>query len=700
MKQKIEKKPITLSGDVELGDVFKIQESAHAFKVLFESLYSDKILAVVRETLCNALDVSTHRVPDVTLPSSEDSNYYCKDYGPGLSHSDLMNLYTTVFYSTKTTDKDTIGGFGLGSKAPFAYTKGFAVTSVFDDPSGRMQRTYSLFLDEVGCPRPVLLQEARVADDLPTGLEVVVPVNPNDFSSFYNTLRDLLVYLPKEERPQVYGANVEIKEAFYTGKYPACAYTKLDRYEYSSHRVVMGGISYPVKMRSIDRGSVKGSNILGAITSMNTTLFLDVGEVELVPSREALSYTKATQSVLIQKYWELINHIIKDLEEYLQTYTSVWAGAVALQQKITQCMEIAALRDKNLLPLGLRKYLSLERKNPHTSLHSKGVLVNQRIKWILADSIQPSKNINVCNHWIYLDKPNTQPKVSKYLKYQSHTGKRSVARVFETEDGAKLCMEHYGVPVSLLEAASKLQVPKEKKLPPKHLNDFIRTVDKSYCCRANSWVTLPVDPSFAFEGGGYYVNLKNNKIIVGDNKYNYGVLQSLLRALKIPLNSVYGVTSVAKQRKFHKAPQWVEFFSYAKELSSKRLTSSFLSAYSSRSRGTEAELNIIYDYYLQGDYSPPPTSILTALLTQEAGKVEMSEDHKTTVELCSILRIPIPARDVIPKVTWKTLCTKFPLLKFVTLWGLESNVKDCLDYIKLLEAREELCNTVKHKTEL
>ena len=114
---------------------FKLKSSKHAFQLLSSGLYTNKIQAVIRELSCNAADAhvlnSNQKTAfDVKLPNRLDSQFYVRDYGPGLSDDGVMNLYTTYFESTKSESNDFTGGFGVGSKSPFAYTDMFTVESI------------------------------------------------------------------------------------------------------------------------------------------------------------------------------------------------------------------------------------------------------------------------------------------------------------------------------------------------------------------------------------------------------------------------------------------------------------------------------------------------------------------------------------------------------------------------------------------
>ena len=122
-----------LSNVAEVGE-FRIRNSAKAFKILSAGLYANKIRAIIRELTTNALDshtaAGTTRPVDVHLPSSLEPRFSVRDYGTGLDHDEVTNIYTTYFESTKTNSNDFVGALGLGSKTPFSYTDNFTVTAI------------------------------------------------------------------------------------------------------------------------------------------------------------------------------------------------------------------------------------------------------------------------------------------------------------------------------------------------------------------------------------------------------------------------------------------------------------------------------------------------------------------------------------------------------------------------------------------
>jgi HSP90 family molecular chaperone len=77
---------------------FTIKATSKAFDILSSGLYSDKIQAIVRELSCNAYDahVAAGKVDvpiEIRLPTSLDPTFYVKDYGIGLDHEAIYNVF-------------------------------------------------------------------------------------------------------------------------------------------------------------------------------------------------------------------------------------------------------------------------------------------------------------------------------------------------------------------------------------------------------------------------------------------------------------------------------------------------------------------------------------------------------------------------------------------------------------------------------
>lgn len=151
--------------------------------VLSDNIYTDKPLAVVREIMCNAWD--SHIASGITninikVTLTEDK-LIVRDFGLGIPDDMIQPIYYNYGASTKVQNEEETGGFGLGSKAPFAYTDHFTVTSY----NNGTQTTYAM---SKGSEETNGLPDLRTIVSIPTsqtGLEVTVPINePSDRIAF------------------------------------------------------------------------------------------------------------------------------------------------------------------------------------------------------------------------------------------------------------------------------------------------------------------------------------------------------------------------------------------------------------------------------------------------------------------------------------------------------------------------------------
>lgn len=186
-----------LQTNIDNSKKFSITASKKSFKILSDNLYTDKIRAVIRKLSCNAFDAHVaagkKETPiEIHLPNEMEPWFSVKDYGTGLSHERVLNLYINYFDSDKTTSNDYTGALGLGSKSPFAYTDSFSITSIYE----KEKRFYTCYLDNDGIPNISLLNEEKT--DEPNGVEVIVAVHRNDFENFRKTAKSVYYFFAIE----------------------------------------------------------------------------------------------------------------------------------------------------------------------------------------------------------------------------------------------------------------------------------------------------------------------------------------------------------------------------------------------------------------------------------------------------------------------------------------------------------------------
>lgn len=170
---------------------FKISQDAEFFTILSSTLYRDKKRAVVREVICNAWDahVISGKTDTPVKISLTDTELVITDFGPGIPDNKMTGIYCTYGGTTKVHDGDQNGGFGLGSKAPFAYNDHFTVTSCHNGK----RSVYALSRggkDTQGAPG---IRRMVQTDTAQSGLTVTVPLHADgDNREFRRLIIDIV----------------------------------------------------------------------------------------------------------------------------------------------------------------------------------------------------------------------------------------------------------------------------------------------------------------------------------------------------------------------------------------------------------------------------------------------------------------------------------------------------------------------------
>lgn len=296
MKTIEQKSEVMLSGGNETRGL-SISANSKAFRELISGIYSDKAFAICRELFANAVDSHVDagfpdKPFDVNVPSVLMPSFSIRDYGTGMSHDLIMNVYSTLFESTKDdaddeTSNNFTGKFGLGSKTPFAYTDAFQLTSYMD---GTM-RSYDVFMDK-GIPTITLFMSTETQE--PNGVLVSFSVESKDSDDFERAIRKAcegLDVLPNFINSKIM---IEVVTPEYEGENWKI-FRSANSYD-SKLRVRQGSVIYPVNPDAII--GINDTN-LDAIFGIDMVVHAEIGDLEVSTSREALSYDERTSKNLI-----------------------------------------------------------------------------------------------------------------------------------------------------------------------------------------------------------------------------------------------------------------------------------------------------------------------------------------------------------------------------------------------------------------
>jgi len=251
---------------------------AHVMSLLTD-VYSDDEMACLREYSTNArdshLESGQTRPIEISLPNLMTPYLKIRDYGIGMNESDVAEVYSKYGASTKR-DSDVYNGvLGIGGKAALTYSSQFTVTAIKNGVKTVVM--VSRVEDGTGVMEVV----ATAATSEGNGVEISIPTKPGN--SFASKAEYLFSFWPEGS-------------VLVNGKAPArialqaITPTIGMSNDVSSDVIVMGGVPYPLS----DGYNLSTANIRDAYI----VAFVEMGEVNFPPSREALSYTAKTKATI------------------------------------------------------------------------------------------------------------------------------------------------------------------------------------------------------------------------------------------------------------------------------------------------------------------------------------------------------------------------------------------------------------------
>lgn len=296
---------------------FRIKESAIAYKILYDKLYSYPFVAVVRELISNAYDAQVvngnPKTPiDIKAPTSDDPTFVIRDYGIGLSKEEVASIYTVFFESNKRDNNDVTGCFGLGSKSPFAISDAFTVTSYYNG------KEYSYLNVKQDVPTFIEVKEKETLE--PNGVKISIPVNKNSYGKLLIAL-NYLDLLPEVNTTYRTGNNI----GYY--KYKNMYILSNDiNYIYNNSRshiayLKQGCTVIPIsneEFSSIVSGHSR--SVFNSFAAKRTVIFdIPIGTLKLTPSREAW-YNEQTEYLEVLSECRLL---LKEFMEYVITANDI-----------------------------------------------------------------------------------------------------------------------------------------------------------------------------------------------------------------------------------------------------------------------------------------------------------------------------------------------------------------------------------------
>lgn len=321
------------------GKKCEVELSPILFQMFTDMIYENKIGAVVREVISNAVDshnaAGTQDTPiRVTLPNYGNPIFSVEDFGLGMDRETFESVYSVLTRSPKRESgmKNQIGGFGVGAQSPYAYTETFQVTIRKDG----IESCFVCFKDKENIP------SYRELYTMPTeqrnGVKVEVAVNGDDFRRFEKEAAFFLSFFDHEL--EILGTDSSFELVYPQARQAL----QKDGYAFSPKvqdrprtLVIVGGVPYPLTFEDV--GLSLQDERLTALAQMirqNTDFMFkmdDIDDVTVALSREALSLTPETTRAIQEKIARVSKKILSNYQKELDSIgtireLSAWANRV------------------------------------------------------------------------------------------------------------------------------------------------------------------------------------------------------------------------------------------------------------------------------------------------------------------------------------------------------------------------------------
>lgn len=306
---------------------------------IVSDMYPNPRRTLMTEYVQNALDshgeAGKSAVPiRVTLPTQLSPYYIVRDFGVGMTVDTLNDTFRYVFRSTKNTDPDQLGGFGIG-KLVFGAYSGIMHVRLYSGT--RMEEYIARLKDGFAGMQFVCGEDSKEEK----GVEIRIPVLKDDVEFFHSQAKFL--YSMLETRPIItnypdfwkdFDATLKRLE-FYRSPNRDVLLLKDIPKEHSSHsaspaQVLIGGLPFRLDWGILEQSVTKGNKevpeLINQFRKLPLYLYAGPSDVDIVPSRDNLKYNTKTCTWLVGKLRDIrkmVQQAISDKVRTAQTYKEV-----------------------------------------------------------------------------------------------------------------------------------------------------------------------------------------------------------------------------------------------------------------------------------------------------------------------------------------------------------------------------------------
>lgn len=271
------------------------------FDIVSKQMYKDPMGSIVREITSNGYD--SHIEAGSTYPviinreiDEDGISISFEDFGKGMSYRRLKKIFSNYFSSTKRDSNAQIGGFGIGSKSPLAYTEIFYIRSRF-----RGIEYDCMYHKGETKPKLEILSENKTTER--NGVKITIPIKSfNQYRKFDTTTDD-----------GKFQEKIRIQLAYFDGVYIDNWGVRNDYKIYNGRtfkfrddiptdigmHICLGKVYYPIDWKEIGMSPCY----------IPIAVKFEIGELMVTPNRESIRYSDESKELIKQRIESVFEEI-------------------------------------------------------------------------------------------------------------------------------------------------------------------------------------------------------------------------------------------------------------------------------------------------------------------------------------------------------------------------------------------------------
>ena len=419
-------KQVQFKGNFDTIKVGIDEKSISHFFRMISNLYQDPVMAVLREIGANCVDAAKEAGTEklgwqLHLPSRMDGNVRFVDNGVGISHDQMIRIYSVIGASSKREDNNLIGGFGVGKWSLCALVNNFQAVSIYNGT----RSTYFICLQSNGLPDIKVIKQEQTNER--NGFEVKF-MCPEKYIAQFNE-KAAKAYRFFSTKPSVFTGGVKKELVYGTRKAIFSSKdTGVEIFENHGEGVVeMGGVGYRLPVESILEN--KKFQKFSSLLSSHIVIHAPIGEYSITPSREAIQLDDLTMTRLYTKLEKFVDTFVPTLQAQLDSFTGNTFDAKKKLQEVRSNFKF--LPEKILLnwhgkPLTASQIdvKTAKVKSVGNQTYYKKIISQDEVKsivvqensFIFLDDLGTG-GVGRCKHFITEKKKDGQSRYNSYIAY-------------------------------------------------------------------------------------------------------------------------------------------------------------------------------------------------------------------------------------------------------------------------------------------